>query len=239
MKKTFFIGLLFLSYMGVPAQNVIVQTQTNNASQQTQDGTFSINGISSREDIGGVEITREQLMPGLPTYHLVFENYNNVDVTVLYQVHDDRNGNVTGSVVLKAGEKKTLPVEYIMPTDFKLIVRRMGGMAQSSSPSTGISSVPQLVAGYLYVAPDHFENVTYREALELRDKMNRYGYCEYSDWRLPTPAEVSAIRTSGIKNGVVLDRDDNRAWNSEDKAENYYYGSGRDIRFTLVLVRYK
>lgn len=237
MKKTFFIGLFFLSYMGLSAQNVFVQTQTNNASsQQTQDGTFSINGISSREDIGGVEITRERIARYTSNYRLVFENYNNVDVTVLYQVHDYRDGNVTGSVVLRAGEKKALPVEYIEPTDFKLIVRQMGGMAQSSSSSTGISSVPQLVAGYLYVAPDHFENVTYREALELRDKMNSYGYCDYSDWRLPTSADVEAIRSAGIIKNM------GEVWNSKHEADYYnyyYYGNGKNDHFALVLVRYK
>lgn len=231
MKKQFLIGFFLLSCVWASGQNVIVQTQTNNGASQTRDEGFSINGISSREDIGGVEVTTSYY--GIGYYYLVFENYNNVDVTVLYQVNDASKGNVTGTAVLKAGEKKTLPVRYYKPSDFKVIVRRMGGMAQSSSPSTassGTSSEPRLLAGYLYVAPDQFKSVTYDAAIELLNKMNTYQYCGYSDWRLPSASDMGVIRTFGVKTG------ENVVWGAEDSPSQY---SGTGYSYDLILVRYK
>lgn len=231
MKKQFLIGFFLLSCVWASGQNVIVQTQTNNGVSQTRDEGFSINGISSREDIGGVEVTTRYCQQG--NYYLVFENYNNVDVTVLYQVNDASKGNVTGTAVLKAGEKKTLPVLYYKPSDFKVIVRRMGGMAQSSSPSTassGTPSEPRLLAGYLYVAPDQFKSVTYDAAIELLNKMNTYQYCGYSDWRLPSASDMGVIRTFGVKTG------ENVVWGAEDSPSQY---SGTGYSYDLILVRYK
>ena len=231
MKKQFLIGFFLLSCVWASGQNVIVQTQTSNGASQTRDEGFSINGISSREDIGGVEVTTSNYGLSSGYRYLVFENYNNVDVTVLYQVNDASRGDVTGTAVLKAGEKKTLPVQYYRPSDFKVIVRRMGGMAQSSSPSTassGTSSEPRLLAGYLYVAPDQFENVYYDSAIELLNKMNTYQYCGYSDWRLPTKADEDVIQTFGITKKLI--------WtDSRDKTDSF----DRPAYYNLILVRYK
>ena len=109
----------------------------------------------------------------------------------------------------------------------------MGGMAQSSSPSTassGTPSEPRLLAGYLYVAPDQFKSVTYDAAIELLNKMNTYQYCGYSDWRLPSASDMGVIRTFGVKTG------ENVVWGAEDSPSQY---SGTGYSYDLILVRYK
>ena len=106
MKKYLFIitvGLLF-ARMDLFAQNVVIQQNTSKESLSTQPSNeYYINGISTREDIGGVEIEwgiynwRNNQRYYKPT----FINYRDFAVRVIFKI-----GDKTGTIVLQGYEKK-------------------------------------------------------------------------------------------------------------------------------------
>ena len=92
------------------------------------NGEYFICGISTKEDIGGVEVFVDGNYAHSKDYSaLVFENFNNFIVTVLFEYDALGIGGtkLTGVVVLKANEKKTTPNRYSGANNFKLIVRKL------------------------------------------------------------------------------------------------------------------
>jgi len=84
---------------------------------------YFINGISTREDIGGVEVSTVWGAPGFA--RLEFENYNNFVVTVIFEITQTNGRKITGTIVLKAYEKKKSNDSYAEPVSFTLIVRKL------------------------------------------------------------------------------------------------------------------
>ena len=101
---------------------------------------FSINGISSKEDIGNVEVSlvaTGKHKYGAKSYYLSFENYNDFTVTVTYEFSRARDSYKTGTgglgftytkesgtIFLRADETKQIGDGYVAAKDIKMIVRR-------------------------------------------------------------------------------------------------------------------
>lgn len=88
-------------------QTVVIQNSEEAKKTVGTDGSLYINGISSKEDIGGVEAevwTDLKYSSGMVyNFYVRLINYHDFKVTVLYQAG---SAKVTGSVVLEPGEKK-------------------------------------------------------------------------------------------------------------------------------------
>lgn len=90
-------------------QTVVIQNSEEAKETVGTDGSFYINGISSKEDIGGVGATvKTDLVDRyigvwkLYDCYVSLENYHKFPVTVLYQAGPSKT---TGSVVLEPGAK--------------------------------------------------------------------------------------------------------------------------------------
>lgn len=122
---------------GAKAQNNVVFQSTGGNTNTTaaDDKQYYINGISTKEDVGGVEMSRGKYY-GNHQYHLEFTNYNNFMVSVIYELEDGGRGQVTGNIILKAGETKESTDLYIQPINFKVIARQMntGYQPQAAMP---------------------------------------------------------------------------------------------------------
>jgi len=114
MKRNFlFLGMLAL----------LLVVMTGIAFGQSNDTEYKINGVSTKEDIGGVEATHKYP-------DLIFENFNNFTVTVIFEAFTTARSNpdhYVGTIVLKANEKKVLPNTTVSGsmTRIILIVRRL------------------------------------------------------------------------------------------------------------------
>ena len=115
--------------------------------QAVKDKTtdFTINGISSKEDIGGVEVSlvdtgrvhtftyNEWTSLSFPLYRVAFENYNDFTVTLTYEFDTDQGIKKSGTMFLRAGESKQIGEDYYHDNgmsdvihNLKMIVRKMG-----------------------------------------------------------------------------------------------------------------
>ena len=93
------------------SQNITVTTDSNILSPQNEC-PYSINGICSTEDIGGVDIRFEYVWDGSRSYlYLVLENYNNFTVSVLVEYTYEYGNTYIENYVLKAGESKKRKVQ--------------------------------------------------------------------------------------------------------------------------------
>ena len=101
---------------------------------QYNDNAFYIQGVSSAENIGGVdvEIVGNNDPYGNPYLKRVFfKNYRDYPVTVLFQYtkwHPNSSNYpeyLEGSITLGANEKKSYGGWINYPHNFKLIVRRL------------------------------------------------------------------------------------------------------------------
>ena len=96
-----------------------------------EDYQYRINGISTVEDIGGVEVAKGTMTrPGY--YRISFENFNSFTVTVIFQTdvntYDGRSQgrrSETGTVVLRPGEKRETQDIFWDPGNFILISRKL------------------------------------------------------------------------------------------------------------------
>ena len=114
------------------AQNtIIIQNNSNGSTTQTKtDHAYYIQGVSSEQNIGGVDATtvsvRDPYAPGLK--YVEFKNYRNYPVTVLIEFtygHPDYSEHLyEGSITLDANEKKRIG-SYNLPRNFKMIVRAL------------------------------------------------------------------------------------------------------------------
>lgn len=107
--------------------NLIVQQNAGNQQQvKEEQGEYYINGISTKEDIGGVEVSRGIRVSNISLggdYRIKFRNYNNIPVSVIYELTTYGGAKLTGTIVLNAGEEKETSDDYSGPCDFKLIAR--------------------------------------------------------------------------------------------------------------------
>jgi hypothetical protein len=92
--------------------------------QSNRHPYYFINGLSTAEDIGGVEVSKGYYPRDHVWYNLVFENFNNFKVTVIFEVATSQ-GKKTGTIILEAGEIKMTNYNYVNPSSFVLIVRRL------------------------------------------------------------------------------------------------------------------
>lgn len=130
------VGVVLFSITSKAQNNIIIQ-QSNGGYQtqyQSQDHSFYIQGISSAENIGGVDV--ETVGSGDPYGNpymktIFFTNYRDFPVTVLFQFtkwHPDSSRYpeyIEGSITLKANETKQWGGRVNYPHNFKLIVRRL------------------------------------------------------------------------------------------------------------------
>lgn len=134
MKKIFYL-VLFLCFTNVVcAQNIIIQQNNNSGSNTTSnhDNGYYINGISTSQDIGGVDV---EFVDDPENYYankyLKFTNYHNFPVTVIFEVEDYQRGGsyekVTGRITLRANETKQTPNPYNVARSRHciMIVRRL------------------------------------------------------------------------------------------------------------------
>ncbi|MCR6507396.1 OmpH family outer membrane protein [Bacteroides sp. KH569_7] len=107
--------------------NLIVQQNVGNQQQvKEEQGGYYINGISTKEDIGGVEVSRGIRVSNISLsgdYRIKFRNYNNIPVSVIYEFEVCNGTKLTGTIVLDAGEEKETSDDYCGPCNFKLITR--------------------------------------------------------------------------------------------------------------------
>lgn len=132
----FIIGIMLCPIAANSQNNIIIQQTTNNEQTQhtSQDNAFYIQGISSAENIGGVDV--EIVGNGDPygnpyMKYIYFTNYRDFPVTVLFQFtkwHPQSSyypEYIEGSITLKANETKQWGGRTNYPHNFKLIVRRL------------------------------------------------------------------------------------------------------------------
>lgn len=110
MKQLLFIiaALTVFGFNAYAQQTVVIQNSQTKQAYNSND--FTINGISSRQDIGGVEASvyckLSSRYSGTEIHDCFVEikNYNSFSVTVLYMVGRNRT---IGSMVLKPNESKS------------------------------------------------------------------------------------------------------------------------------------
>ncbi len=145
---------------------------------------FTINGISSREDIGGVDKQCGESDNGYRA-KILFSNYNEFPVMVLYRVaiyypgSKDCTFGDAQTILLGAGEKRQTGTyyDYLNVDRTQMIVRPLK------------KSQMKTVAGYLEYSDEFKSKMTRNEALEFLMKMKKANYMGHNDWRLPTKAE--------------------------------------------------
>lgn len=110
MKKIIILIALFVGISSfASAQNVVIQSNNSTSSQSSvNDKQYYINGISTREDIGGVDVKFKEVDygSGYSYYELTFTNYHSSPVTVMYELNG-ADGKTYGYINLKANETKT------------------------------------------------------------------------------------------------------------------------------------
>ncbi len=202
-------SLCILSALLVDAQlhaqnvnSVIINQGGNGESIVSPSGEIYINGISSKEDIGGVEISRGKYR-GYKSYDLYFTNYNSFMVSVVYSLHAYMDGSLvemTGSIVLQPNESKFTRDSYAEPHDFRLIARRLSADNGSAQPSQSVARpAPQQESldgvltkcgGYFYKYPELVE-CAIRDIRAFINNLNRKKVYGRSNWRLATPTEAN------------------------------------------------
>ena len=120
------IAIIFGMNNYASAQNVIINSE--DYTQTVDDNQYYINGISTREDIGGVEIGRGKDC-GNGFYLVKLTNYNDFTVTVLFEFSHSSYQNEKiekRTMVLRAGETKETEKSYYDPREYVIITRKLG-----------------------------------------------------------------------------------------------------------------
>lgn len=152
-----FCLLLSITYLSAQNTNVIINGQ--GVSQSGKNSIYYVNGISSTEDIGGVTAyfenfgvnastgVRERIKTGEsyydPELYYIFENCNSFPVTVVFEGKWGEEIRHSGTLTLKAYEKK----KYLAPTlsavsKILTITRRLG---QTKDPVTELKRYKELL----------------------------------------------------------------------------------------------
>ena len=99
--------LMFFAFAGMATlgycQDVNVSINNQVASTKKEDCAFKINGICSTEDIGGVDV---EIQYSDGTTWMVFTNYNDFPVSVLYQIKNKMTVILGGNVARESGKCK-------------------------------------------------------------------------------------------------------------------------------------
>lgn len=125
------LAVLMCISINANAQNIIVQQDNNSSSTSTvqDDNGYFINGISTKEDIGGVDVEFVDDDPSwqTPYKRLKFTNYHNFTVTVIFEVEEYEGKKVPGRITLRANETKTTPNAYYVARNRHcvMIVRKL------------------------------------------------------------------------------------------------------------------
>ncbi|MDO5316161.1 MAG: hypothetical protein Q4F82_08645 [bacterium] len=114
MKKILMVAAMLFAGMLTYCYGQDVKVNINNQDYSTNNGEFKINGISSSEDIGGVDVEFKRI-GNENEYSIVFTNYNSFTVSTLCIV-EYRESNYGGShmeektynIVLRANGTKTI-----------------------------------------------------------------------------------------------------------------------------------
>ena len=145
MKRILLILLSCIVNITFAQNNIIVQQNNSSSSVTSNDsGEYFINGISTKQDIGGVDV---QFIAYRNGYYgenqLKFTNYNNFTVSVIFEVMVDLypTGTLdewkktTGTITLKANEVKIAPNIYETVDNHHcvMIVRRIGPSANDTA----------------------------------------------------------------------------------------------------------
>ena len=133
MKKIIFASL-FLLFLGInsQAQNNIIVQQSNSATTETStdENAYYLNGISSKEDVGGVEYTISYSYSDKQTF-LKLTNYHNCTVSVLIDfsyggwIDEQVLSSGVKSYVLRASETKSILVGYGSSSQSKSTIKGM------------------------------------------------------------------------------------------------------------------
>ncbi|MCL2327401.1 MAG: hypothetical protein FWC39_02680 [Bacteroidetes bacterium] len=128
MKKLFFILTAVIGFgFSTFSQDAVINENANDSKY------YWINGISSKEDIGGVDVETTKLSNGTK---IVFTNYNTSTVTVYYKIKNANNEILTGNRVLKPNEAKIIVdgdnYNYTTGVEIKIITRKLAGSANVS-----------------------------------------------------------------------------------------------------------
>lgn len=163
--------------------------------------TFIINGVSSIEDIGGVECNALKPQNSSTFQRVQFINYNDFNVSVLYKLEIlDSYGTIsykTGTIVLSNGESKTIDVKYQTLGDIRLITRKIGNV---TPPIQNNSDELCVVAGYLVKYPYDIPIKGRANAEEFIYNMNAKRVYKRTNWRLPTDAELKLLNYNNSNN---------------------------------------
>ena len=118
-KKVLSIGLCIMFVtVGLVADEINSSVEINYKDGQVEDKSYRIKGISTAEDIGGVEASGNY-------GKLTFINYNSFAVTVIYEAVYGGEPHI-GTVVLQKEETKTISASHgghII--SYTLIVRKL------------------------------------------------------------------------------------------------------------------
>lgn len=133
MKKYIFLFIAVCFTTTLSAQNVVIQTNntdSKSSTAQTTGNEYYINGISTAQDIGGVDVAfiKDQNgdwtgSPEKPDYHdyfLSFTNYHDFTVTILFEVTEGSR-KTTGTITVPKGITKRTPNSYWLNGNFNIV----------------------------------------------------------------------------------------------------------------------
>lgn len=205
----FFVALTFSGFMF--GQNVVIQANaTGSTSEAKDDCAYRIAGICTTEDAGGVEISKDCLYASNYAF-LVFENYNSFAVSVIFEYVEYGNKK-TGTIILKANEKKKTTDTYYIPSDFKLIARKLNNIST-------VSNKVITLMGYLLVCPEDLGEFSEYPA-DIIQNLNQNKAFGVGNWRLPTDAELNILKQNYQKIDLK--------YNMNGGARDFYYASEKN-----------
>lgn len=163
---------------------------------------FFINGVSSINDIGGVECNALAPQNNSEFQKLKFTNYNDFNVSVLYKVEvKEFSGRIsykTGTIVLEPGETKTLLLKFQTLGDIKIITQKINSV---TGPIRNDSEELTIISGYLICYPKSITINGRANASEFIKSLNIKRVYNRTNWRIPSDVELNML---GIDNSNCL-----------------------------------
>lgn len=187
------IKLILIGMLAVSSTFVVFSQNSTNVQINQNTNVYIIDGVSSIEDVGGVECNALAPQFNDTSYKLKFTNYNNFNVSVLYKVEvlDYKcTSYKTGTITLNKGESKTIALMKSPLGDIRIISREIG---KTLSPVVNNSEELVMVAGYLIRHPQIFKISGHANVTEFINNMNRAKVYGKANWRLPTNDELRLL----------------------------------------------